>query len=127
MATRDDVRAICRSLPSVIAEERRFAFTLVAGSKRRGLAWVWLERVDPRKGRLPNPAVLAIRVADLGAKQTILASDERIFFTEPHYDGYPAVLVRLKAISKRALRALLIDAWRSQAPRTLASRYPDLR
>jgi hypothetical protein len=47
----------------------------------------------------------------------LLAADPDIFFTEPHYDGYPAVLVRLRAVTKAQLRKLIEDAWRCQAPK----------
>ena len=49
----------------------------------------------------------------------LLASDPDKFFTEPHYNGFPAVLVRLPAIGEDELRELITDAWRIQAPRKL--------
>jgi hypothetical protein len=63
--------------------------------------------------------VLAVRVADGNEKAALLAADPDKFFTEPHYNGYPAVLVRLRAVSAAELRALLVEAWRCQAPRQL--------
>lgn len=47
---------------------------------------------------MPNPGVIAVRVADDLDKQVLLASDREVFFTEAHYDRYPAVLVRLSKI-----------------------------
>jgi len=58
-------------------------------------------------------------VAGQGEKAMLLASDPDKFFTEPHYNGFPAVLVRLPAIGEDELRELITDAWRSQAPRQL--------
>ena len=46
----------------------------------------------------------------------LLASDPAKFFTEPHYNGFPAVLVRLRAVEADELRELITDAWRCQAP-----------
>jgi hypothetical protein len=46
--------------------------------------------------------------------------DPAKFFTEPHYNGFPAVLVRLPAIGAAELAELITDAWRCQAPRALA-------
>jgi hypothetical protein len=83
------------------------------------MAWLWNERVHPKKPRVPNPGVLAIRTASNEEKEALLASDAEKFFTEPHYNGFPAVLVRLAAIDDVELRELLIDAWRSQAPPAL--------
>jgi hypothetical protein len=60
--------------------------------------WSWLERVDPLSRRVPNPVVIAVRVANEFEKHALLAVDARVFFTESHYDGYPAVLVRLPVI-----------------------------
>jgi hypothetical protein len=59
-------------------------------------------------------------VAGQGVKQELLASSNGgKFFTEPHYNGFPAILVRLPAIEEDELRELLTDAWRCQAPRAL--------
>ena len=69
-----------------------------------------------KKPRVPNHGVLAVRVANLGQKDVMLRAEPAKFFTEPHYDGYPAVLVRLSAVSSADLKVLLAEAWRCQAP-----------
>ena len=119
MADRADVRRIALSLPETFEEEERFAFSVLNRGKPKGIAWVWLERVEPKKPRVPRPDVLAIRVANSAEKETLLAADTEKFFTEPHYNGYPAVLVRLPTIDVDELRELLTDAWRCQAHRSL--------
>lgn len=125
MATQADVRRIALSLPGVEESKDRFGFGVLNRGKVKGIAWVWLERVAPKVARVPNPAVLGVRVANLAQKELILASDPKKFFTEPHYNGYPAVLVRLAAIRVPELRMLIEDAWRSQAPKELvAERVP---
>jgi hypothetical protein len=91
----------------------------------KGFAWVWLEREAPKKPRVPNPAVLAVRVANLAEKDAILASSATKFFTEPHYNGFPAVLVRLKAVKVTELKLLIRDAWRCQAPKDLVKSFED--
>jgi hypothetical protein len=93
------------------------------GEKWKGFTWTWNERVEPKKPRVPRPDVLVIRVADLQDKEALLASDADVFFTESHYNGYPAVLVRLRAVSKARLKELLTDAWRCQAPRSLVREF----
>jgi hypothetical protein len=80
--------------------------------KRKPIAWVWLERLDPTKPRVPRPDVIAIRVAGPTEKEMLLASDEEKFFTEPHYNRYPAILVRLPVIDVEELTELITDAWR---------------
>lgn len=117
MATQTDVRRIAMALPGTEEETGRFAFSVLAKGKRRDYAWVWLERQDPRKARVPNPAVVALRVAYLGQKDLMLQAEPTKFFTEPHYNGYPAVLLRLAAVRVPELRALLRDAWQCVAPR----------
>jgi hypothetical protein len=77
--------------------------------------------VIPKKPRVPNPAVLAVRVATLAQKDTLISAEPAKFFTEPHYNGFPAVLVRLAEVSARDLRVLLAEAWRCQAPKELAA------
>ena len=93
------------------------------GAKDKGFAWVWMERVDPKRARVPNPKVLAVRVANDGEKQALIASDPEKFFTEPHYNGFPAVLVRLAKVGRSELRELLTDAWRCQASKKLVAEF----
>ena len=119
MATRDDVRRIALSFPGAREGKGQFAFSVPVKGKDKGFAWVWLERVDPKKARVPQPKVLAVRVADLSQKDMLIASDPDTYFTEPHYNGFPAVLVRLAAIGVDELEALLLGAWRCQAPQAL--------
>ena len=124
MATQDDVRRIALALPEVQEGTDRFAFSVANKGKQKGIAWVWRERVHPKKARVPNPEVVAIQVPDLDEKEMLLASDDGSkFFTEPHYNGFPAVLVRLEAIEVDELEELIIDAWRSQAPAALVADF----
>jgi len=122
MATQQDVRHIALSLPETCEDDGYFAFSVRSGKKLKGIAWIWRERVHPRKPRVPNPDVLAIRVADLNAKEMLLMAEPGKFFTEPHYDGYPAVLVRLAAVGRAELRRLLEQAWAAQAPKALLAK-----
>jgi hypothetical protein len=119
VADQDDVRRIARSLPDVVEAEDRFAFSVLNKGKLKGFAWVWMERVQPKKARVPQPAVVALRVANELEKQMLIAADGEKFFTEPHYNGFPAVLVRLTAVDADELEELITDAWRCQAPRAL--------
>ncbi len=119
MATQADVRRIALALPGTHESKDRFAFSVRDRDKDRGFAWVWLERVHPKQARVPQPRVLAIRVASLDDKEFLLGLDTEKFFTEPHYNGYPAVLVRLARVTVRELRPLLTEAWRCQAPKAL--------
>ncbi len=119
VADQEDVRRIALSLPETSEEDGRFAFSVLNKGKPKGIAWVWLERVEPKKPRVPRPDVLAVRVANQSEKETLLAADTEKFFTEPHYNGHPAVLVRLPAVDVDELRELLTDAWRCQAHRSL--------
>jgi hypothetical protein len=117
MATQADVRRIALSFPGVVEVQGRFAFDVLNKGKLKGFVWVWNERVEPKNPKVPNPGVIAVRVANLGQKDLLLATDPVKFFTEPHYNGYPAVLVRLKAVKVSDLKMLIADAWRCQAPR----------
>ena len=122
MATQADVRRIALSLPETEEAEGRFAFSVRAKGKIKKFAWVWRERVTPKKPRVANPAVLAVRVASLDEKHLMISSEPTKFFTEPHYNGFPAVLVRLAEVKVAELRPLLEEAWRCQAPAALAAR-----
>ena len=114
MATRDDVRRLATALPEAI-EEPGFSFSV--GGK--AFAWVWRERIEPKRARVPNPDVIAVRVANELEKQALLGLDAEVFCTEPHYNGYPAVLVRIPDIESDLLEKVLTDAWRTRAPKRL--------
>ena len=119
MADQEDVRRIALALPGAREGKDRFAFSVEDRGKQKGFAWAWNERVDPKKPRMPRADVLAVRVRDQAEKAALLAGDPERFFTDPHYDGFPAVLVRLPKVSLAQLRKLLFDAWQCQAPRQL--------
>jgi hypothetical protein len=120
MATQADVRRIALSLPAVVEAGVGFAFSVPTKGKLKGFVWAWMERVMPKKPRVPNPGVIAVRVANEGQKNALLSADGKKFFTEPHYDGFPAVLVRLDAVTVKDLKVLIAEAWRCQAPAELA-------
>jgi hypothetical protein len=122
MATRADVRRIALSLPKVQEAKDHFAFSVSNKDKLKGFAWVWMERVIPKKPRVANPGVIAVRVANLGQRDALLSAEPAKFFTEPHYEGFPAVLVRLDAVTVADLKVLLAEAWRCMAPPDLAER-----
>jgi hypothetical protein len=71
----------------------------------------------------PDGPILGARVEHEGAKQALLADDPAVFFTTPHFDGYPAVLVRLDAIALDELQELVTEAWLVQAPKRVAKAY----
>jgi hypothetical protein len=119
MADQADVRRIALALPGARDEKDRFAFSVEDKGKQKRFAWAWNERVEPKKPRVPRADVLAVRVRDQAEKAALLAGDPERFFTEPHYDGFPAVLVRLPKVNLAQLRKLLFDAWQCQAPRQL--------
>lgn len=119
MATQADVRRIALSLPETEEAPDRSGFAVRNGGKPRGFVHTWRKRVDPRKPKVPQPDVLVIRVASLEDKAFLLGLDSTKFFTEPHYDGYPAVLLRLPTVTARELRAIITEAWRYRAPQDL--------
>ena len=79
-----------------------------------------LERdgIDP-----PEGDILGIRVSDEGVKYALVTDEPRVYFTTPHFDGYPAVLVKLAEIDVRDLEQLLTEAWLTQAPRKLVQEF----
>ena len=121
MATQADVRRIALALPETEEADGHFAFSVRNKDKLKGFAWVWMERVVPKKPRIANPGVLAVRVANEGQKNALISAEPVKFFTEPHYNGFPAVLVRLSEVSAADLRTLLAEAWRCQAPADLTN------
>jgi hypothetical protein len=71
----------------------------------------------------PQGDILGVRVADEGVKFALIADEPERYFTTPHFDGYPAVLVKLAAIDERGLRELIVEAWLTQAPKRLVQEF----
>jgi len=84
--------------------------------KRRGRLFVWVRPLRQRDveelgDAAPDGPVVGARVADEGEKLALIAEDPGVFFTTSHFDGYPAILVRLDRIEPERLRELVESAW----------------
>ncbi|MDQ6725595.1 MAG: hypothetical protein M3066_05445 [Actinomycetota bacterium] len=121
----DEVARMASELPQVTEGERHGHRTWFVAGK----AFAWerpFSKADIRRfGDVSPPAgpILAVSVADLGEKKAVLATHPKAFFTIPHFDGYAAVLIQLKAVTKRDLREALVDGWLAAAPSKLATAY----
>ena len=124
MATWEDVDRLAHGLPEV---EDGSSYGNRAW-KVKGKAFAW-ER--PLRGpdlealgdAAPDGPILGARVEHLVAKEALLADAPGVYFTTPHFDGYPAVLVRLGAIGADELEELLAEAWLARAPKRLAQAF----
>jgi hypothetical protein len=72
-----------------------------------------------------NPDALVVRVIDLADREALLLGEPEVFFSTPHYEDYPIVLVRMDAVDDEQLAELIEDAWRVQAPKQLLADYPE--
>lgn len=70
-----------------------------------------------------DPDALVVWVDSLDAKEALIATQPRVFFTTPHYDGYPMVLVRMPAVGQKQARALIEESWKVRAPASLLKTY----
>jgi len=118
------VRAIALSLPDVSERTSRGNCQWRVHDK----LFVWERPLREKEvaalgDSAPEGPLLGARVEHLGAKEALLQSDPGVFFTTPHFDGYPAVLVRLKEIAPPALHEVVVEAWLCRAPRRLADSY----
>jgi hypothetical protein len=124
MATWDDVASIIGELQ--LTDERsphewRVGKKLIAWerplrkSDREALA---ASGIEP-----PEGDILGVRVADEGVKFALIADEPDVYFTTSHFDGYPAVLVKLAEIDELGLRELIVEAWLTQAPKRLVQEF----
>lgn len=129
MPTLDDVRAIALGFPDVV--ER-------VDGHRGGATWrtpvgafVWqrgpsgrdLQQLDALGREWPPGEVVGVRTDGQQVKQALLETYPDVFFTIPHFDGYPAVLVRLDTIDPDQLREVITDAWLIKVPQRTANAW----
>ena len=126
MATWEDVSAACTALPAVAESTHREG---QRAWRVKDKLFVWerpLRRADLAElgADAPTGPILGARVPDEGAKQALIADDPAVYFTTSHFDGYPAILVRLDEIDVAALTELVGEAWACRAPRRLLAEHP---
>ena len=126
MADWDDVQRVALGLPETSARMSRGLRQWQVKDK----LFVWerpLRRADREAlgDAAPDGPILGARVEHLVAKEALIADDPDVFFTTPHFDGYPAVLIRLDRIGLEELTETIAEAWLARAPKRLAQAYLD--
>jgi hypothetical protein len=122
----EDVRRVATALPAV--EESSSYGSLAWRVKDKTFLWERpLRRRDIEElgDAAPDGPVLGARVADVGAKEALVTDDPSVYFTTSHFDGYPAVLVRLDRLDPAELDELATEAWLARAPKRLARQFLD--
>ena len=143
MVTFEDVARIALALPETeettsygnVAWAVRTGGTSKGKAKSKGFVW---ERPLSKKDRAqlteaaeievpPDEVILAARVDDLAEKEAVLAEHPGIAFTTAHFDGFPAVLVRLDRVDEALLTEIVTSAWLAVAPQKLRAAYEESR
>ena len=122
MASWRDVRRIALALPGT--SERVSHGNAAWEVNEKGFVWerpLRKQDLAALGASAPTGPILGVRTPDLEMKEALLASDPDVYFTTPHFDGYPAVLVRLGAISVAELRDVIVEAWLARAPKRLVT------
>ncbi|WP_432993815.1 MmcQ/YjbR family DNA-binding protein [Dactylosporangium sp. CA-233914] len=125
MVRLEDVSRLAGRLPEVVEGDRNGSRSWAVGGK----VFAWerpFSKADIKRygdEQPPPGTILAIRVADLGEKEAVLAEGRAGFFTIPHFDGYCAVLVALQRVRLPDLEESLVDGWLSRAPKRLADAF----
>ena len=128
MATWENVRKIALALPETDERESRGAWQWRVKDK----LFVWerplrTKEVEELGEDAPDGPILAARVEHVGAKEALLADDPDFYFTTSHFNGYPAILVRLDRVRIEELNEIVTEAWLARAPRTLVKAYLDTK
>ena len=124
MADWDDVRRIALELPGT--DEVLSRGTPQWRVKDRNFVWdrpLHRPDVEALGEAAPSGPILGARVADTGVREALISGDPAVYFTIPHFDGYPAVLVLLDRIGVEELTELIVEAWVDRAPKRLAREY----
>jgi hypothetical protein len=124
MASWDDVRRIALALPET--GERLSRGRLQWRVKDKLFVWerpLRTKEIDTVGEDLASGPILGARVEHLVAKEALLADDPRVFFTTPHFDGYPAILLRLDRIAGEDLEEVVTEAWLARVPPRLSKAY----
>jgi hypothetical protein len=125
MVTLDAAAQLAMALPEVTESERHGNRTWFVNSK----AFAWqrpFTKADIRRfgdATPPDGPILAVRVADLGEKEAVLAANSKALFTIPHFDGFAAILIHLQKATKKTTRDAILDGWLALAPSRLAEEY----
>jgi hypothetical protein len=128
MADWDDVRRLALALP----ETDEYVTRGNNAWRVRKKMFVWerpLRRSDLEAlgEAAPDGPILGARVEHLVAKEALLGDQPDLYFTTPHFDGHPSVLVRLEPIGLADLEELTAEAWLARAPEKLAREYLERR
>jgi hypothetical protein len=125
MATWRDVHHIALSFPGTI-EEKSPQGRRTWMVKDKFFVWERPLRSSDIKALgddAPDGPILGVVTDGLEMKEALLGSDPRVYFTTPHFDGYPAVLVKLEKISLRELKDVIRESWLARAPRRVAEAF----
>jgi hypothetical protein len=124
MATWEDVRRIALALPETAEEVRRT--NTVWKVRAKPFAW---ERPLGKGDRAalgdaaPSGDILAVRIAQIELREALIASDPAVYFTIPHFSGFPAALIRLGVVDEAELSEALGEAWLCMAPKRVADAF----
>ena len=124
MATWADVQRLALAMPETVEDRGTWRV------RKKGFVWERPLRGTDLKvlgDAAPTGPILGVRVEHLVAKEAMLADDPAVYFTIPHFDGYPAVLVLLENIALDELEEIVTEAWLCRAPKRLVKAFLESR
>lgn len=125
MATWRDVRRYALALPGTTEEQRGNGNAAWIVNKK---FFAWERPLRPADvaalgDAAPDGPILGVRTHDLEMKEAMLLSNPNVYFTTPHFDGYPAALVRLDKISAKELKEVIEEAWLARAGKRAVAEF----
>ena len=126
MPTLDDVSSIAANLPGSVEKATTYGSTWLVRNK--AYAWEshpWPSEAEHIRELVARELCIGVKLHDDDTKRALVQGWPDTFVVSETSWGGPKVIVRMERVDEQLLRELVIDAWRTEAPKYLRRQYDD--